>query len=76
MRGWTHLKGRGDKLAVRPLLVDEFYIHFLRSARPGFTVVPATVPVAQVLVVPHLSLVSAEPALAGQPLCSCLPQSQ
>ena len=35
-RGWTHLSDLGDKLAVRPLLVDEFYFHFLVSARPPF----------------------------------------
>ena len=28
--------------------MDEFYIHFLRSARPGYNVQPATIPVTQV----------------------------
>ena len=40
-RGWGHLQlqGRllGDKLAVRPTLVDEFYLHFLVSARGNYS---------------------------------------
>ncbi len=35
-RAWTFLAEKGDKLIVRPLLVDEFYFHFLISARAGF----------------------------------------
>ena len=35
-RNWSHLANKGDKLVVRPLLVDEFYHHFLISARPGY----------------------------------------
>lgn len=52
MRGWAFLRGQGDKLAVRPLLVDDFYLHFLRSARPGYVTQPATIPVSQVLPAP------------------------
>ena len=46
-RGWGHLKDKGDKLAIRPLAVDDFYFHFLRSARPNFSEVAVTLPAAE-----------------------------
>lgn len=43
-RNWNHLANKGDKLIVRPLLVDEFYFHFLISARSGYQADGAVVP--------------------------------
>lgn len=46
-RAWTFLANKGDKLVVRPLLVDDFYFHFLKSARPGYVSDAAVVPASQ-----------------------------
>ena len=48
-RGWGHImldKGlvMGDKLAARPLAVDDLYLHWMRTARAGFTAKVHTLP--------------------------------
>lgn len=46
-RAWTFLADKGDKLVVRPLLVDEFYFHFLKSARSGYDSNAVVIPARQ-----------------------------
>ena len=48
IRGWHNIEGRGDKLAVRPLLVDDIFIHFVHLARTGYSDVSATPTMKQV----------------------------
>ena len=47
-QNWEHLlTGRGDKLVVRPLLVDEFYFHWLHSARANYSREGVVIPAKQ-----------------------------
>lgn len=46
-RAWTFLANKGDKLIVRPQLVDDFYFHFLISARPGYSADAVVIPAHQ-----------------------------
>lgn len=45
--GTREQAGRGDKLAVRPSLVQEFYIHWLISAVGNYSAVAFTLPVSR-----------------------------